>query len=611
MSRDVPPPAGPQAADRARRRMFRAGLLAVFLLAMLLRVGAVLESRGSPYHDWLVLDAATYHRTALVGDPREPFWQPPLYPWILRGVYAIAGGPDPLLVRLLQSLLGALVALMVAVHGRRLAGEVAGLAAGAAVALAGPLIYFDGELLPASVGCALLVAAGLLVETAGGARRLSWTWPLALGACFGAMALLLPVLAFAAAGLLVLYAVRDGRWRALVVVLVAIVPVVSVAARNAQYEPGLVPVSWNGGINFYIGNNEDYPRTVAIRPGIDWGLLVERPRCEGGARTRAEESAFFYREGMRFAVRDPLRFGRNLLWKAAATLSRREIGRNRDPYAARGESSILAVLLHPLGWPFLPLVVAAAIGLAATVRTRCVPWVPLVAALGVLLAGAVFFPTARYRAPAIPALVLVAAAGLVRTRWRDVPWAVPALGLALVPSGIPPVPAWETATEIGSNLEQWKRPALAEQFYRRAREAAPDSADVELRLGLVLIRLGRADEAIEHLERAVALRPDAGVTWRSLGVARREARDWEGALEALARSVEADPCDQRARAFYAGVLMDRGLFVAAGRQLEEAARIYRRRDRVLDRARQRWEKFTGRSRADRSTEEPPTGDADR
>ncbi|GAB4222273.1 MAG: hypothetical protein Kow0062_18900 [Acidobacteriota bacterium] len=577
------------------RRTFGWLLLGVFVLALVLRVGAVLESRGSPYHDWLVLDAATYHRIAVVGDPREPFWQPPLYPWFLRGVYALAGHPDPLLPRLVQSLFGALVAVIAALHARRLAGTAAGIGAGTAVALTGSLIYFDGELLPASAGCLLLAGAALLVESAGqgspGQRLLRAA---ALGTVFGAAALLLPALAFAAAGLLVLYARRDGRARAALVVVLALIPVASVAARNARWEPGFVPVSWNGGINFFIGNNENYPRTVGIRPGIAWNELVERPRCLGHARTRAEESAYFWREGLRLAVRRPVLFARNLLWKAAATLSVREIGRNRDPYAARGESRILAVLLHPAGLPFAVLFAGTAVGLAAAIRVRAVPWVPLVAACGVLLAGVVFFPTARYRAPALPALAVAAAAGLARARWRDVPWAVPALLVGLVPAGIPTIPPWETQLEIGSNLEQWKRPALAERFYRDAAARAPDDADVRLRLGLVLLRLGRPDEAIAELEHAVRLRPDAGLAWRSLGIARRDAGDLSGALEALARAVEVDPCDHRARAFYAQVLMDRGMFVAAGEQLAAARDVHRRRDSVVERAVERWERFTGR-----------------
>ncbi len=282
-------------------RLFLVGLVAIGLLAVLLRFGAALESADAPYHRHLVLDAATYHSIALEGDPAGPFWQPPGYPWTLRSVYRVLGQASPLAVRILQGLLGALACVLIALAGRRLAGWRAGLGAGAAMALTGTLVYFDNELLPASLGVLVVSAWIFLLGVENSAR--AWKvarLPLA-GLVVGIGGVLLPTLAFPAALVLLWLARREGLRAALVFAIACLVPILPVTLRNYAHEPALVPVSWNGGINFYIGNNADYPDTVAIRPGIDWNGLVAEPLCEGRAPLRADESSYFYAKGLDYA----------------------------------------------------------------------------------------------------------------------------------------------------------------------------------------------------------------------------------------------------------------------------------------------------------------------
>ena len=59
--------------------------------------------------------------------------------------------------------------------------------------------------------------------------------------------------------------------------------------------------------------------------------------------------------------------------------------------------------------------------------------------------------------------------------------------------------------------------------------------------------LGRNFEAIAHLERAVALRPNFTAAWTKLGEARRECGDEEGARAAFARAMAIDPENEHVR----------------------------------------------------------------
>ncbi len=570
-------------------------LFAVFCLALLLRVVFVLECADSDYAQRLVLDSSTYHKIAVEGDPRGPYWQPPLYPWFLRGVYRAVGQPSPEAVRLLQALLGALSCVGVSLIVRRFASLGASAAAGVAAALCGSLIYFDGEILPASLATFLLTAWILVTLTPGRPKGV-WgrlRWPVS-GLLLGVLGLLLPSLALVGLPSLVYLARREGPRPAFVVALVAAALIAPISARNYHFEDELVAVSWNGGINFWIGNNPDYPRTVGIRPGIEWQQLSEKPRCEGRARSRAAESRWFFARGFRYLREHPLAWLGDELTKIPGVLGGREIGRNRELYDARRDSVVLRVLLWKAGFPFLVILACGSIGLAALWRERRIPGLLLLVVLGVLAASLVFFPTARYRAPALPALIALAAIGLPRLKRRDLPAGLVAVGLGLVPVGIPEIPRSETLYEIGVDLEQSGRPLEAIPFFEEALSQDPESADLHLVYGLALSRSGDLDGARQQLARAVDLDPGADVGWQSLAMLSRRDGDLAGAAELMQRAIEANPCNRRVRASYAEVLIDQGYYRAAREQLDEARRIYARRDSVVEQVRQRLDQLEGR-----------------
>ena len=154
------------------------------------------------------------------------------------------------------------------------------LGAGLVAAFYGPLIYFGGELLPTIP--ALLLDLALLLLLLSAPLKQRWPWLIA-GLALGLAALAVSNILLFAPVLLAWLWFSQGNFvqrGALLFLGIALV-IAPVALRNYLVGDDWVLISHNAGINFYIGNNPDYQRTVDIRPGRDW------LQHSGNARTRS------------------------------------------------------------------------------------------------------------------------------------------------------------------------------------------------------------------------------------------------------------------------------------------------------------------------------------
>lgn len=104
---------------------------------------------------------------------------------------------------------------------------------------------------------------------------------------------------------------------------------------------------------------------------------------------------------------------------------------------------------------------------------------------------------------------------------------------------------------MGVILSTEGRYGAAVGWLERCIELPPDTHDAHphAQLGICYLRLERPDDALRHLETAVALDPERAATWNNLGLARRKAHDEAGAREAWRRALELDPALESARRF--------------------------------------------------------------
>ncbi len=541
----------------------------IFLLALGVRILYIFQIDGSPLFNHPPVDGLTYlqHAAKLadgnwfgVGEP--PFWQPPLYSYLL-GLHRVLFADEVFYsLRFFQIVIGSLTCVLIWFVGRRLFRHTPMIAAVAAMAgtLYGPLIFFDGEFLPATLAT-FLNLAGLVLLLRCQDKPSATRYALA-GVVFGLSALTVAtVLTFVLAAAAFVW--LDTRWQytlaqrirwPLAFLFGVALVITPVTLRNVFIGGDGVLISSNAGINFWVGNNSDYDEAVNIRPGWEWDDLLARPRLEAHLQRPSAASDFFMQESWEYIRAQPLDYARLLARKAFLFWHGEEIGRNQDIYFWRNYSPILATTLWKnfVAFPFGLVGPLAVLGLIVAVRQRGIS-LPVTFTMVYALSVVAFFIMARYRVPLIPMLLVYAAYGgysvIQAVRSEPRPTAalhvgVLALLITLSNHGVTrmdmagdPLIHFNIGTAHSRNRDlKQARPA-----YERA--VAQDSTYWEalFNLGSILGMQRDAAGASRIFERVTEALPDRVIAWISLARMRRVQGDRVGALKAYESGLQADP----------------------------------------------------------------------
>jgi len=133
-------------------------------------------------------------------------------------------------------------------------------------------------------------------------------------------------------------------------------------------------------------------------------------------------------------------------------------------------------------------------------------------------------------------------------------------------------PAYRLA-RIGQICLSYDRPALAQAALRQAVADNPGYADAHALLGQALERLGRSEEALDHLQRAVRLAPDSPLTRSLLGLhLLRRGRPTE-ARPHLEAAYDLDPTNPVLCLYLAWLYADLRAYDAVDAWLREAIRL--------------------------------------
>lgn len=400
-------------------------LVAVLVLALGLRIAAV---AGQPDLQ-PAFDAGDYHRHALsiaagngypdtvLAAPGTPTaLRPPLYPYLLGGVYALTGDSFTA-ARLVGALLGTLTVLLVFLIGRALWSRKAGLIGAALAAVAPSLVLLNSSLVSEQVFVPLLLGLVLLVLRA--RRAPDWRVAAALGVLCGLAALTRVIgLLLVLPALLAVWAGRPRLSRRavaapLIVLATAALTVLPWTIRNTVEFDRFVPLATQEGFNLFGTYNEESAAATDPRGGWKFPLglresggLFHRPGLD-----EAEISERLGRKARSYIVHHPA-----YPLEVAILNTPRLFGIGDDAETTRvdqEQSGIPANLRRTVEVSvFLTLVLGLLGGLALLRRRVASGPVAVWLVPALLFAGTVFFlAVPRYRVPLDPFLILLAAGG--------------------------------------------------------------------------------------------------------------------------------------------------------------------------------------------------------
>jgi hypothetical protein len=261
-------------------------LTAIVVRAFYFSERAGTESFWLPIVDSEVFDSIARNFAAgRVDSTQDWYFHGVGYPTVLGSLYWLFGSSMGA-AKAVQLAFGALTAVLTCVLGRSIFDRRVGLVAALIVALYAPLFFLEGELLDA--GWSALAAVGLVLLTLKAGETKNWKWGLAWGLLAGVSVLLRATfLPFVVLALMVMMSRvrRAGPERRYGWLCAAAGPLIVILAgagfgalRNSGHFSFLPSAA---GLNLFLGNNPDSCRTLAMRPGLDWNLLVRMPTRAG------------------------------------------------------------------------------------------------------------------------------------------------------------------------------------------------------------------------------------------------------------------------------------------------------------------------------------------
>ncbi len=410
--------------------------IALFAVALAVRVAFVLVR--PPVAEAVLVplaDSNDYHALAVsllesgafanpAGEPTA--FRPPGYPAFLAAAYAVFGRGNLVAVAMVQAVLGAAGALLVAFLALRAGADRRwALAAGAVCAVYPPFVFQTPQILSEVLArFQTLLAVALLVEAMRGERRA----PFALaGAAWGLAILTKSVLAgcLPFVALAVACMAQRGRRRGLAAAALFVLPAAAIVGawtvRNAVRADACVPVSTNFPITFAQGvtrwslyTNEWYGETHALLAAPDDFLELTQMMAYGGVEEEIAVGAQWQSDARAWIAEHPGMF---------ATLTVRKALHFWSP-SVRNTPAVRIVAFACMA----PVLLAGIAGLVAMMRAGGAPRAFAVVVVAIVVPATLPYalsqPDVRYRLAVADPLLMASGAwllGALASRRRGAP----------------------------------------------------------------------------------------------------------------------------------------------------------------------------------------------
>lgn len=568
-------------------------LAVILVLALGLRIAAVLEMRHLPIFNHPQLDELEYDNWAREIASGQVLWayipiHSPGYAFFLAGCGRIFHQPY-LSSRLLQSLIASLNVLLIFLIARKLFDRQAGLISAALAAFYWPMVYFQTRMLPPTLQIFFLLLCLLLAldyeRSPRGRGFLS-------GLCLGLSALFWPLSLAAAPGIVVWFLLGRERKKSLHAMLLFIpgivLPLLPVTIQNYRAEKDLVMVQKNFGLNFYLGNNPKSPGIPYLRPGGGWDSLQAMPVRESGMEKASEQNRFYLRKWLAWVRAHPSSWLNLLTRKTRLLFDNREITASFDPnFYHRHCVSLQASLVNSA-----MVIALGLLGLFSVRRGRNQFWFPALllffSGLGLVLT----LISSRYRLGFMAVLLIPAGYGVqeiyqaVKTKdelrfWGLLTAAVLILGLAWLPFPRLPGPNGYELVHLGQAYKDAGEFRKAEASFKDAMQFKDAEAGAWLGLAQVHMQENRLTDAEKELGNSLRLDPGNSLAHIALGTLHLMQDDLDSAEKEFKTAIELRPQYVYAWAGYADTLLRNQEFEQARQAVSKLAGLNPRLPELL------------------------------
>ncbi len=507
--------------------------------AAILRLSVIWWRRGhDPLFHQPINDAAIYDQWARAliagqgfGLEGAPYFLPPLYPYLTALLYRLDGGTI-WAVTIFQALLG--VGTVLGIHrlGVKLHGARAGLLAGVLTVLFAPVLWYEGWQLPTTLNLFLLVVIlNLLVACLDPGRpagRKSHLLFLGLGLALGLAAVNRPQNLLLAVFILAWLGWRNKvagtvPYRSLGFLLGAlIITILPVTVHNLRVSGEPIPISANGGVNFYVGNHEGADGRFSFPPGFPsyigqmQAASLDMARSQTGqSMSWRQTSDFWFKKGWHDLIGDPGRSFGLALHKARLLVSWREMENNFVVRWVREKSGPGRWLIPSMGLLWLLALPA----LVEAVRRRgSQDMALLIPTVTVILVCLIFWVSTRNRLPLLIPLAVWAGVSVSNLRLWKSPLnlgLVVLVGLAVF---------WPTTDREGAGFlcdvgrihAQQGQITAARQNFTQALETEPDYPMALNGMALTYMDEGKPERAVALLRELIRKHPDFELAQQNL-----------------------------------------------------------------------------------------------
>ena len=547
-------------------RVLKIAVAAILLIALAIRLLALLSLKESIYYNYLLWDERLYHEWAMkiaggTWKSSSIYEFPPFPAYVMALLYKILG-PHILYLRVLNIILGVFTCFLVFLTGKQIGDGKSGLLSVAVAAFYGPFILYS--VVPLKTALAVFLFALCVYLFLRAFENPGSKWGLFLGLVSGLLFFTRPNY-LAVIPFLFLAVVGKARFTGRLSLKPALLFVVGLAVAIAPFvirnycatgTPALLLSQF--GYNFFIGNNIGNP-TPYFRP-VPWAspspisqgiqFQIEASRREGKKLSPEDASRYWVRETLEVFAKEPGASANKLTKKTLALFNCFEAG---DHYDIKFLSEHIRFFKVPLFGlcVILPFGIA---GMISSIRRSGKSAFLCVAFFLYALTMIFTFVSGRIRLPLLTIVIPFASLGVWHLfEWlkqRDTRRIVQYCFIVLIFFVIEFLPLKGTGERSAYYnthaliLSSLGRQEEAVSYWTKSSEMNQDySAFADLALARKFYGRGEKERAFRHLERIPDTSFAAAQKYALAGTLYTATKDYERAISSYRRSLEINSGD--------------------------------------------------------------------